>query len=88
MVALGVDEHLGLVLEAPERLGMEDPVAVALERRPEVVGRLRTVPAAAVGGAERGGCEPLELLGLADLAGAQDEGWDAQVLVSTGVGRV
>ena len=32
VVALGRDEHLGLVLEAPEGLGVHDPVAVALER--------------------------------------------------------
>jgi hypothetical protein len=33
VVALGRDEHLRLVLEAPERLRVHDPVAVALERR-------------------------------------------------------
>ena len=33
VVALGRDEDLGLVLEPPERLGVHDPVAVALERR-------------------------------------------------------
>ena len=33
VVALRGDEHLGLVLEAAERLGVHDPVAVALERR-------------------------------------------------------
>ena len=33
VVALGRDEHLRLVLEPPERLGVHDPVAVALERR-------------------------------------------------------
>jgi hypothetical protein len=67
---------------------MEDPVAVALEGGAKIVGWLGIHAAAALGGPERGGREPLELLGLADLAGAQDEGWDAQVLVSTGVGRV
>ena len=30
MVALEIDEHLGLVLEAPERDRVDDPVAVAL----------------------------------------------------------
>ena len=34
VVALRVDEDLGLVLEAPERLAVDDAVAVALERRP------------------------------------------------------
>ena len=33
VVALRRDEHLGLVLEPPERLRVHDPVAVALERR-------------------------------------------------------
>src|SRR5947207_2631082 len=33
VVATRVDEDLGLVLEPAERLGMHDPVAVALERR-------------------------------------------------------
>ena len=31
MIALVADEHLGLVLEAPERGAVDDPVAVALE---------------------------------------------------------
>ena len=34
VVALGRDEDLGLVLEPAEGLGVHDPVAVALERRP------------------------------------------------------
>ena len=38
VVALGIDEHLGLVLEPPERLGMEDGLAVALERRSQSSG--------------------------------------------------
>src|SRR5207253_2056193 len=33
VVALRRHEHLGLVLQAPERLAVDDPVAVALERR-------------------------------------------------------
>ena len=33
VVALGGDEHLGLVLEPAEGLGVDDPVAVALEGR-------------------------------------------------------
>ena len=40
VVALGRDEHLRLVLQAPERLGVHDPVAVALERRAMVRVRL------------------------------------------------
>src|SRR5205807_2193112 len=33
MVALGIDEDLRLVAQPAERFGMDDPVAVALERR-------------------------------------------------------
>src|SRR5439155_13811524 len=33
VVAGGIDEHLGLALQAPERLRVENPVAVALEWR-------------------------------------------------------
>ena len=40
VVALGGDEDLGLVLQAPEALGVDDPVAVALERRAQAAGRL------------------------------------------------
>src|SRR5919107_259204 len=43
MVALRRDENLRLVLEPPERLRVDDPVAVALERRPVVGVRLRLV---------------------------------------------
>ena len=32
VVALVIDEHLGLVLEAPERARVHDPIAIALER--------------------------------------------------------
>src|SRR5438105_2018257 len=35
VVAVRVDEDLGLVLEAAKRLRVDDAVAVALERRPE-----------------------------------------------------
>src|SRR3954451_18471468 len=48
MVALVIDEDLGLVLEAPERGRMDDAVAVALKRRAQVAFRLRVEPAAAV----------------------------------------
>src|SRR5437763_1799394 len=33
VVTLGRHEHLGLMLEPPERLGVHDPVPVALKRR-------------------------------------------------------
>ena len=53
VVALGGHEHLGLVLEPPERLGMDDAVAVALERRAERVRLLVPVPALGLGGQHR-----------------------------------
>ena len=47
-------EHLGLVLEAPERLGVNDPVAVALERRPQPAIGLGTLPASRIGAGGQG----------------------------------
>ena len=46
VVAVGVQEDLRLVLEPAEGLGVQDPVAVALERRPERVLRFGPRPAA------------------------------------------
>src|SRR5437867_2501739 len=43
------EKDLGLVLEAPKRLAMDDPVAVALKRRPDVVFRLLPEAAARFG---------------------------------------
>ena len=44
VVALRVHEHLGLVLEAPESLGVNDPIPVTLERSP-VIGFILRVKA-------------------------------------------
>jgi hypothetical protein len=73
VVTLGVDEHLRLVLETTERLGVEDPVAIALECRAQVIGWLGPHATAGVDGAE--GCrrQAVQLLGLARLAGPEDE---------------
>ena len=49
VVALGRDEHLRLVLEPPERLGVHDPVAVALERGAVVRVRLGLLALGRVG---------------------------------------
>ena len=49
VIALGRDEHLRLVLEAPERLGVDDPVAVALEGRAQRAVLLRTLADRRVG---------------------------------------
>ena len=43
------EEHLGLVLQAAERLAVDDPVAVALKRRAHVVFRLVSQAAARLG---------------------------------------
>ena len=47
VVALVEHEHLRLVLEAAERGGMDDPVAIAPERAAGPARRLRKQPAAA-----------------------------------------
>ncbi|MPL73151.1 Iron-sulfur cluster insertion protein ErpA [bioreactor metagenome] len=47
IIALVLDEDLGLVLEPAEGRGMDDPVAVALERRAEGRDALRKQPPAA-----------------------------------------
>ena len=51
VVAFGVDEHLRLVPQPPERLRVGDPVAVALERRAQAAFLLGTCarPRALVG---------------------------------------
>ena len=41
MIALRIHEDLGLVLEAPEGFGVEDPVAVSLEAGSPRIGLLR-----------------------------------------------
>ena len=62
MVALGRDEHLRLVLEAAERLGVDDAVAVALERRAQGARLLRLQPSARAVAAHGQGAER-DLLG-------------------------
>src|SRR5215208_7432209 len=54
VVALRRDEYLGLVLQAPKRLGMHDPVTVALEGSAMVRVRLALLAHGGVGaGSER-----------------------------------
>ena len=43
------EEDLRLVLQPAERLAVDDAIAIALERRPDVVFRLRTQAAARIG---------------------------------------
>src|SRR5207253_699439 len=47
------EEDLGLVLEPPERLAVNDPIAVALKRRPDVVFFLGAKAAFRVGALRR-----------------------------------
>ena len=49
-IALVIDKDLGLVLQAAESSRMDDAVAVALERRAQIVLRLRIEPSAALFG--------------------------------------
>ena len=65
VVALGGHEHLGLVLEPPERLGVDDAVAVTLEDRADVV--LGLVAIAALGGVGEDGPRRQDL--VLDLLG-------------------
>src|SRR5690242_6050831 len=48
VIARGREEDLSLVLQPPERLAVNDPIAIVLERRPDIVLRLRTKTAARV----------------------------------------
>src|SRR5215204_3900497 len=65
MVADGVDEDLRLSLQPPERLGVDDAVAIALERRPQIALLLRPEPPARLVRARGQRRQPLLLL-LAD----------------------
>ena len=44
VVASRRDEHLRLVIEPPERLAVDDPVAIALKRRPQAAFELGASP--------------------------------------------
>ena len=68
VVALGRHEHLGLVLEPPERLGVDDPIAVALEGRAQRAVLLRSRTPRGIGA--RG---PLVELGLLQGTNARGE---------------
>ena len=50
MVSLGLKKHLGLVLQAPERLGVDNAVGIPLEGGADVALLLRPDPAPALGG--------------------------------------
>ena len=72
VVALGVEEDLRLVLEAAERLGMEDAIPVAFEGRAKRVRLLRPRAAPTCRRARRRRREAL-LLGLADRSITADQ---------------
>ena len=69
VVTVRVDEHLGLVLEPPEGLGVEDPVPVPLESG--AVGIWFLFVFTALGGRREGCCsgKQVALLLFADLPG-------------------
>ena len=62
MVALGIDEHLSLVSQASEGLRVDDPVAVALKRRPQAAFLLRSLAPARLVRAHGERREPLLLV--------------------------
>jgi hypothetical protein len=66
VIARGVDEDLRLALQPPERLGMQDAVAIALERCAQAAIVLGAQPATRVVRAHGERREPA-LLVLADL---------------------
>ena len=78
VVALGREEHLRLVLQAAERLGVDDAVPVALEARPEVVLRLVVLAALARRRERRRGRKGLAF----DLLGAFSRDGHAPILPS------
>ena len=73
MVVLGVDEHLGLVLEPTKCLRVEDPVPVPLERGAVGVGRLFDRPPRTLHRERGGRRQQVALLFLARLAGQTEE---------------
>jgi hypothetical protein len=62
VVAARVDEDLRLALEPPERLRVDDAVAVALERRPNAASLLGKQTSARLEGTDGERREPLRLL--------------------------
>ena len=64
VIALGGDEDLRLVLEAPERLAVGDAVAIALERAAQPARRLGDEPAARLRRADCERRQPARLLGV------------------------
>ena len=73
VVALGVHEDLGLVLQPAERLRVEDAVTVALERGAVAVGELGHRPALRLRRPRRPGGEQLVLEPFRVLSGAAEE---------------
>ncbi len=65
LVVLGEHEHLGLPRQAPERIGMQDPVTVTLEAGPV---RIRFLVACASTCSHRKGCTGRQGRGLPFLA--------------------
>ena len=68
---IGEHEHLRLARESPERGGVQDSVAIALEAGAIRVGRFRGRAVAGADGARRAGDTPVVLQLLASLTSQQ-----------------
>jgi hypothetical protein len=78
VVAFGIQEHLGLVLEPSERLGVKDAIPVALECGAELVLRFGMRPTPGERGTLRRPCQLVLFLRFADNAIAPNQpGLDA-----------
>src|SRR3990172_9745427 len=68
MITIGVDEHLGFVLEPPERLGVKDPIPVPLERGAIRIRFLLVLPAPGLAGKRGGRRKQIALFLLTNLS--------------------
>src|SRR5207249_9050143 len=82
MVARRRKEDLGLVLQAAERLAVDDSIAVALKCRADVVCRLGPEPAARLGAFRRLGRQNLAFARLELLANRGQRGCCCHTVIS------
>src|SRR5204863_8743370 len=87
MIALGREEHLRLVLQPAKGLAMDDAVAVALIRRPDVVLRLRAVAPARFRAPRRARRERLVLDALEHFADGRQSASSKNRVPSIGLYR-
>jgi hypothetical protein len=72
-MVIGEDEDLGLAGEASKGTGVQDPVAVALETGPELIGFFRPCPVASTVSPSRAHGEEGVELGFALGEGSRDD---------------